>query len=182
MSIGKSCLCENLSDHNLHFIIESKLLEVFSDLQGINLSEKSVGISCFIELISDMSKIWAFYSNMLHSERVISTSMANRLVFLFNQITVRYSCVTDSESGHDRLLLTTEFSSCAAQTLLQVWKYLVKFVSGYHCSRVLAKLCDIYISILGFRSDQNTCECLAKLDVKAAFASPSALPFPKMPT
>ena len=82
---------------------------------------------------------------MLHSERVISTSMANRLVFLFNQITVRYSCVTDSESGHDRLLLTTEFSSCAAQTLLQVWEYLVKFVSGYIVPEFLPNCIYIYL-------------------------------------
>ena len=45
--------------------------------------------------------------------------MANSLVFLFQQVTVRYPCVTDSESVHDRLLLATECSSCAAQTLLQ---------------------------------------------------------------
>ena len=61
MYIGKSCLIENLSGHNLNFIVESQLLEVFSNLQGINLSERSVDISCCIELISDMSKIWAFY-------------------------------------------------------------------------------------------------------------------------
>ena len=65
---------------------------------------------------------------MLYRERVI-TSMANWLVFLFKQVTVRYPRVTDSESGHDRLLLTAECPSCAARTL-QVWKYLVQFVSG----------------------------------------------------
>ena len=30
---------------------------------------------------------------------------------------------------------------------------------------------QMYVSTLGLRSDQQTCECAAKLDVKAAFAS-----------
>ena len=40
----------------------------------------------------------------------------------------------------------------------------------------------MYVSTLGLRSDQQTCECAAKLDVKAAFASLSAFSFPEMPT
>ena len=39
----------------------------------------------------------------------------------------------------------------------------------------------MYVSTLGLRSDQQTCECAAKLDVKAAFASLSAFSFPEMP-
>ena len=81
---------------------------------------------------------------MLDSERVI-TSMANWLVFLFKQITVRYPFVADSESGHDRLLLTTERSSCAAQSLLQVWKYLVQFVSGLTIPEFLPNCVNVYI-------------------------------------
>ena len=40
----------------------------------------------------------------------------------------------------------------------------------------------MYVSTLGLRSDQQTCECAAKLDVKAAFASLSAFSFPEMRT
>ena len=40
----------------------------------------------------------------------------------------------------------------------------------------------MYVSTLGLRSDKQTCECAAKLDVKAAFASLSAFSFPEMPT
>ena len=88
--------------HSLNFVVNSNFFEVFSDPRGTNLSEKCADIKCCIELISDMSKIWAFYLNVLHSERVI-TSMANWLVFLFKQITVRYPCVANSES-YDRAL------------------------------------------------------------------------------
>ena len=132
--------------HNHRYIQGSKLLEVFSDPRGINLSEKYADISFCIEFISIMSKIWAFYSNMLHSERVI-TSMANWLVFLFKQITVRYPCVTDSESGHDRLLLTTELSRSSARTLLQVWKYLVQFVSGLPIPEFLPNSANVHTCI-----------------------------------
>ena len=95
---------------------------------------------------------------------------------------MRYPCVTDSESGHDRLLLTTECSSCASQTLLQVWKYLVQFVSGLTIPELLPNSVNVHnLSTLGFRSDQHRSEIKAKLDVKAAFASPLALSFPEMP-
>ena len=47
---------------------------------------------------------------------------------------------------------------------------------------VSCQIVQMYISTLGFRSDQNRCERAAKFDVKAAFASPSALSFPEMPT
>ena len=40
---------------------------------------------------------------MLYSERNV-TSMAEWLVFLFQQVAVCYPCVTNSESGHDSLL------------------------------------------------------------------------------
>ena len=40
----------------------------------------------------------------------------------------------------------------------------------------------MYVSTLGLRSDQQTRECAAKFDVKAAFASLSAFSFPEMPT
>ena len=117
---------------------------------------------------------------MLYSERAV-TSMAKRLVFLFQQVSVRYPCVTDSKSGHDRLLLTTERSSCAAQTLFQVWKYLVQFVSDLTIPEFLSNCINVHI-YLSFRSDQPRCDRAAKLDVKAAFASPSALSFPQVPT
>ena len=80
-------------------------------------------IRCCIELISDMSKIWALYQNMLHSEK--GCHKHGKLVGL----PLCYPCVTDSESGQDRLLLTTKRSSCTAQTLLQVWKLLLQFDS-----------------------------------------------------
>ena len=78
---------------------------------------------------------------MLHSERTVTIIW---LVFLLKQITVRYHRVSDSESGHDRLLLTTERSSCAAQTLLQVWKYLVQFVFGLTILDFLSECTNIY--------------------------------------
>ena len=53
---------------------------------------------------------------MLHSERAV-TRMAERLVFLFKQITVLYPCVNDSESGHDRFLLKVDCFGSVAQTL-----------------------------------------------------------------
>ena len=40
----------------------------------------------------------------------------------------------------------------------------------------------MYASTLGLRSDQQTCECAAKLEVKVAFASLSAFSFQGMPT
>ena len=93
---------------------------------------------------------------------------------------MRYPSVTDSESGHDRLLITVECVSSVAQTF--------KFGSVSN-SLFLASLfhsfCQIvsmYITILGFRSDQHICERAVKLDGNAAFASPSALSCPEMPT
>ena len=47
--------------HSLYLVVQTQLLEVFCDFREINLSEKDVDISCCIELISDMSKIWEFY-------------------------------------------------------------------------------------------------------------------------
>ena len=104
---------------------------------------------------------------MLYSERAV-TSMAKRLVLLFQQITVCYSFVTNSESGHDRLLFTVECFSCVAQSLFQVWKYLVSLFQSY------CQIVPMYIFILGLRSDKQTCEPAAKLDVKAVFAHLSA--------
>ena len=107
---------------------------------------------------------------MLHSERAV-TSMAKWLVFLLKQITVCYPCVTNSESGHDRLLFTVEcFTSCVAKTLFEVWKYFVEFISGFIVPEILPNYA-MYISTLDLRSDQQTCERAAKLNVKAAFAS-----------
>ena len=54
---------------------------------------------------------------MLHSESAV-TSIAKRLHFLFKQITVRYPCVTGSESGHDRFLFTVDCFVSIVQTLL----------------------------------------------------------------
>ena len=92
-----------------------------------------------------------------------------------------YPCVTDSKSGHDRLLLKTERSSCAAQTLLQVWKYLLQFVSDLTIPEFLPNSVNVYI-YSRFQVRPTRCDRAAKLDVKAAFASPSALSFPEMPT
>ena len=44
------------------------------------------------------------------------------------------------------------------------------------------QIVSMYITILDFRSDQQICERAVKLDDNAAFASPSALSFPEMPT
>ena len=44
------------------------------------------------------------------------------------------------------------------------------------------QIVQMYVSTLGLSSDLHRCERAAKLDVKAAFASPSALSFPEMPT
>ena len=44
------------------------------------------------------------------------------------------------------------------------------------------QIVSMYITILGFRSDQQICERAVTLDVKAAFASPSAFSFSEMPT
>ena len=73
-----------LLDVILNFIKHFNFLEVFGDFHGINLSEKCVNVSCCIVLVSNMSKIRAFYQNMLYSERVI-TSMAEWLIFLFSR-------------------------------------------------------------------------------------------------
>ena len=53
---------------------------------------------------------------MLYSERIVA-SMAEWLVFLFQQIAVCYPCVTNSESSHDSLLSAVKWLSCVAQTL-----------------------------------------------------------------
>ena len=44
---------------------------------------------------------------MLYSERIV-TSMAEWLVFLFQQIAVCYPCVANLESGHDSLLFAVK--------------------------------------------------------------------------
>ena len=103
-------------DVNLHFVEQFDFLEEFNDFGGINLSEKCVNVSCCIVLVSNMRKIRAFYYDMLYSEKIV-TSMAEWLVFLFQQIAVCYPCVANSESGHDSLLFAVEWLSCVAQTL-----------------------------------------------------------------
>ena len=50
-----------LLDVILNFIKQFNFLEVFDDFDGINLAEKCVNISCCIVLVSNMSKIQAFY-------------------------------------------------------------------------------------------------------------------------
>ena len=50
-----------LFDVNLNFIEQFNFLEIFCDVDGINLSEKCVNVSCCIVLVSNMSKIRAFY-------------------------------------------------------------------------------------------------------------------------
>ena len=67
---------------------------------------------------------------MFYSERIVA-SMAEWLVFVFQQIAVCYPCVTNSESGHDSLLFAVKWLSCIAQTLFYIWTYFVKFVSGF---------------------------------------------------
>ena len=113
---------------------------------------------------------------MLNSERAV-TSMAKWLVFLFKQIIVRYPLMTDSESGHDRFLFTVDCLGCVAHSPLSLVVFF-RFCLWFHCSRVPARLCQC----IGLSCDQQKCERTAKLDVKAAFASLSALSFPVMPT
>ena len=48
-------------DVNLNFIEQLDFLEIFCYFGGINLSEKCVNVSCCVVLVSDMSKIPAFY-------------------------------------------------------------------------------------------------------------------------
>ena len=96
-----------LLDVILHFIEQFNFLEIFSDFGGINLSEKCVNVSFCIVLVSNVSKIRAFYYDMFYSERVV-TSMAEWLVFLFQQVAVCYPCVANSESGHDSLLFAVK--------------------------------------------------------------------------
>ena len=86
---------QNLINHTSYFIMKSKFFEIVH-----GFLKKCMNVSCCVGLVSNnMNKILflAFYQNMLHSIRVL-TSMAKRLVFPFRQITLRYSCVTDSES------------------------------------------------------------------------------------
>ena len=49
-----------LFDVNLNFIEQFDFLEIFY-FGGINLSEKYVNVSCCIVLVSNMSKVRAFY-------------------------------------------------------------------------------------------------------------------------
>ena len=44
------------------------------------------------------------------------------------QITVRYPCVTDSESGHDRFLFIVDYFESVALNLFLAWKYSIEFV------------------------------------------------------
>ena len=53
---------------------------------------------------------------MFYSERIVA-SMAEWLVFVFQQVAVCYPCVTNSESGHDSLFFAVKWLSCIAQTL-----------------------------------------------------------------
>ena len=48
-------------DVNLNFIEQFDFLEEFNDFGGINLSEKCVNVSCCIVLVSNISKVRAFY-------------------------------------------------------------------------------------------------------------------------
>ena len=48
-------------DVNLNFVEQFDFLEIFCYFGGINLSEKCVNVSCCIVLVSNMSKIRAFY-------------------------------------------------------------------------------------------------------------------------
>ena len=57
---------------------------------------------------------------MLHSVQAV-TSKAKPLVFLFKQVTVRYPCVTNSESGYDSFLFTVD---C-------FWFHFIEFVFGF---------------------------------------------------
>ena len=50
-----------LFDVNLNFIEQFDFLEIFCYFGGINLSEKCVNVSCCIVLVSNISKIRAFY-------------------------------------------------------------------------------------------------------------------------
>ena len=50
-----------LFDVNLNVIEKFDFLKIFCYFGGINLSEKSVNVSCCIVLVSNMSKILAFY-------------------------------------------------------------------------------------------------------------------------
>ena len=50
-----------LFDVNLNFIEQFDFLEEFDDFGGINLSEKCVNVSCYIVLVSNVSKVRAFY-------------------------------------------------------------------------------------------------------------------------
>ena len=50
-----------LFDVNLNFIEQFDFHEEFDDFGGINLSEKCVNVSCCVILVSNMSKIRAFY-------------------------------------------------------------------------------------------------------------------------
>ena len=53
-------------DVNLNFIEQFDFLEIFCYFGGINLSEKCVNVSCCVVLVSNMSKIRAFYQlNMI---------------------------------------------------------------------------------------------------------------------
>ena len=50
-----------LFDVNLNFIEQFNFLEIFDDFDGIILSEKCVNVSCCVVLVSNISKIRAFY-------------------------------------------------------------------------------------------------------------------------
>ena len=91
--------------------------EIFRDFRGINLSKMCMNVSCDVELVSDMEKIWGFYQNMLHNLNAV-ISMAKRLVIPFKQIPVCYTCVINSESGHDIIFFVVDCFGSIAQTLL----------------------------------------------------------------
>ena len=57
--------------------------------------------------------------------------------------------------------------------------YSLFLASLFHSSRQIVQM---FIFIVGFGSDQQRCERVAKVDVKAASASPLALSFREMPT
>ena len=94
-----------LINHTSDLIIQ---FEVFRDIRGIDFSKKCMDVSCCVELVSDISTI---AHSAPHSVRALTT-MAKRLVYLFNQKTVGYS-----ESGHYRFLFTVDCFGSIAQTL-----------------------------------------------------------------
>ena len=58
--IENSCLSTNPVSRDLKFYQTIDFLEEFDDIDGIDLSEKCVNVSCIV-LVSNVSKIRTFY-------------------------------------------------------------------------------------------------------------------------